>query len=376
MLNNFTDTDGAVTTLYAELYSALNNALRVPTAFEVEDFGHQLANSLYRQYVSDGVNAERPTLRMSSLGKPAVHNAIGLPHIQEELHSRLSEVEKSLGVKFEAKSENPHSERTLLTFHAGDWFEAWASVFLARAGYNPVPIPPGKVSLDNQWRVEYPLANGPAITGHLDLVVRSSSPWRSLESTEHLPMIVEVKTMSDQYWRNFCSLGYSTTEDTYFVPAGGDDARGYMTQLALYIASTGFPGAWLALNKATFQMALVVPSTDRLYEALRRAERVALALSHIKCLKDVYTMVKAPPGVPEVYKHSLTGKLLLPPSMKYETVAPPFLFYDIELAKNGYGKPTNYVGSFDLEEFPDGLSLTEASKHTDYLTYGDVFNDA
>jgi hypothetical protein len=365
LLNNFTDNDGAVTALYAELYSALNNsALRVPTAFEVEDFGHQLANSLYRQYVSDAVNAERPTLRMSSLGKPAVHNAIGLPHIQEELFTRLGELEKSLGIKLELNSENPHSERTLLTFHAGDWFEAWASVFLARAGYEPVPIPPGKVSFDNQWRVEYPLANGPAITGHLDLVVRSS------KNAEYLPMIVEVKTMSDQYWRSFCSLGYSTTEDIYFVPAGGDDARGYMTQLALYIASTGFPGAWLALNKATFQMALVVPDKDRLYEALRRAEKVALALSHIKCLKDVYTVVKAPPGVPEVHKHSLTGKLLLPPSMKYETVAPPFLFYDIKSAKNGYGKLTSYVGSFDLEEFPDGLSPDEASRHTDYLTYG------
>jgi len=368
LMNNFTDTGGKVVALYKGLYSALTNTLRVPTASEVESFGHQLANSLYRQYVNDSANAVRPTLRASSLGKPAVHNAIGLPHIQKELFTRLDELKKSLGLRFVLNKEQEFSERTLLTFHAGDWYEAWASVFLARAGYVPVPIPTGKVSLDNQWIVEYPLANGPAITGHLDLVVFAPD--------YQTPLIVEVKTMSDSYWRSFTWLGYSNaTEDIFFVEAGGDDDRGYMTQLALYIASTGFPGAWLCLNKATFQMAIVVPDKDSLYEALRRAERVALALGNIKCLKDVYTLVKAPPGIPEVHKHALTGKLLLPPSMKYETVAPPFLFYDIQTAKNGYGKPTQYVGFFDLEEFPDGLSLTEAAEHTDYLTYGDVFND-
>lgn len=318
----------------------------------LDDFASTMRASIVRQYVGDRANDRRPNLRVSSIGKPAVLGALGLPHIQRELATLQAELpERTTPDDEQAKI----TERLRLIFHTGDWFEAWVAFQLDRLGYERVAIPDDKLSEDLQWRVEYnvPGLDVPVV-GHLDHVVELGDGER---------LILEVKTMSDSYWRQFTGAGYKFKDDN-LVTDGGDDDRGYMTQLALYMEATGYDGAWLALNKATSQMALVYPDPDDLAAARTRANKVALALSKVKTLSDVYTLLKAPPGVPEVYKRKATGRLLLPTSMKYSGVAE--LFYDIRVEKNGYGKLTEYVGDFP-EELYGELSERDYMQYTDYL---------
>lgn len=348
------------------LFNALSGtSLDVPTPDATQRFGAAMMASLHRQYVEDPANKKREgSLRMSSLGKPAVCSALALPHIKQELKSKLHIAEKNLGVAIKVIQETK-TERNKLTFHLGDWFEAWASVYLERAGYAPVPIPQNCLSEDGQWRVKVQFPGAQLLVGHLDLVISRG---------QGEPLIVEVKTMSDSYWRSFTRLGYKASEDLYFVDSGGDDDRGYMTQLALYIGSTGYNGVWLALNKATMQMAIVTPDGADLEYAWKRAERVSQALSCIGTLKDVYNKVLAPPGVPEIFKGAATGRLILPPTMRYETSAIPEFWYRVRVAKNGYSKETKYIGSYDADLWGDDPPINALLDKTDYLTYEDIWH--
>lgn len=317
----------------------------------LDEFAATMKASVIRQYVGDAANDRRPNLRVSSIGKPAVLGALGLPHIQRELAALQAELpERTTPDDEDAKI----TERLRLIFHTGDWFEAWVAFQLDRLGYDRVAIPDAQRSDDDQWRVEYhvPGLDVPVV-GHLDHVVEVGGKR----------VILEVKTMSDTYWRQFTGAGYKHKDD-YLVTFGGDDGRGYMTQLALYMGATGFDGAWLTLNKATSQMALVYPNPEDLDAARTRANKVATALSKVKTLSDVYTLLKAPPGVPEVFKRRATGRLLLPASMKYSGVSE--LFYDIRVEKNGYGKLTEYVGDFPPELYGE-LSERDYMQYTDYL---------
>jgi 5-hydroxyisourate hydrolase-like protein (transthyretin family) len=347
--------------------SLANRPLSQPGPAAIENFGKALSASLQRQYVSDPANRKREgSLRMSSLGKPAVCSALALPHIKQELKSKLHLAEKNLGVVIKTVQE-AKTERNKLTFHLGDWFEAWAAVLLERAGYTHVPIPSNCLSEDAQWRVEVLFPDSLPVVGHLDLVVS-----RGTEA----PLIIEVKTMSDNYWRSFTRLGYraKSTDDYFFVDGGGDDERGYMTQLALYVGATGYNGAWLALNKATMQLAVVAPDGNDLQAAWARAERVTKALSSIEFLEDVYNKVMAPPGVPEIYKNSPTGRLLLPPAMRYETYAIPEFWYRVRVDKNGYGKETKYIGGYDEDLWGSDPPVSALIENTDYLTYEDIWH--
>jgi hypothetical protein len=174
--------------------------------------------------------------------------------------------------------------------------------------------------------------------------------------------------MSDNYWKSFTGLGYKDFDDFYVVEGGNDD-RGYMTQLALYMAATGFKGAWLALNKGTAQQALVLPREEDLSAARKRADKVSHALNSISTVEDVFTKVKAPPGTPEVYRRSATGRLLVPTTMKYSGLS--HLFYNIEVDKNGYGKPTEYVGEFDPDNYGE-FNERDYMEFTNYRSYDEL----
>lgn len=323
----------------------------------IDEFASTMRAGIIRQYVGDAANNRRPNLRVSSIGKPAVLGALGLPHIKAELKRIVDEHDVDLG------DGDPVSERLRLIFHTGDWFEAWVAFQLDRLQYDRVPIPEGSRSEDDQWRVEYnvPGLDNPVV-GHLDHVV----------NVDGVNTILEVKTMSDTYFKSFTGLGYKFKEDNAVVYDAGDDDRGYMTQLALYMKATGFDGAWLCLNKATSQMALVYPSVDDLDKASTRADKVALALNEIHTLEDVFTKVLAPPGVPEIYKRKPTGRLLMPTSMKWSGVA--HLFYDVFIDKNGYGKQTEYIGEFPPEHYKD-FTERDYVEYTNYLYYLDTFEE-
>lgn len=327
----------------------------------LDEFAKTMRASIVRQYVGDEANRKRTGIRVSSLGKPAVLSALSLPSVKEDVKRVIGELPQD----DEDEDGDAVTERLRLIFHTGDWFEAWVAFQLDRLGYNRLPIPEGSRSEDDQWRIEYQVPGlDVPVVGHLDHVVESEQPGGS-------PIIVEVKTMSDNYFKSFTGLGYSFKDDNAVVYDGGDDERGYMTQLALYMSATGFDGAWLCLNKATSQMALVHPSTDDLAAALSRANKVAHALSNVHTLEDVFTKVAAPPGVPEIYKRKPTGMLLVPPSMKWSGLTE--LFYDIEYLKNGYGKKTAYVGDFDPAEYND-FGPRDYMQHTRYKTYEDVLS--
>lgn len=323
----------------------------------LEEFGQTMKASITRQYVGDAANDKRPNLRVSSIGKPAVLGALGLPAVQNEVAALLAGLPPR---DTPDDDDGDITERVRLIFSIGDWYEAWVAFQLDRLGYDRVAIPADQRSEDDQWRVEYKVPDLDApVVGHLDHVV----------DTEDGRYILEVKTMSDSYWRSFTGAGYNFKDDYLVSEGGGNDDRGYMTQLALYTAATGFKGAWLALNKATAQQALVFPAESDLAAATARANKVATALSRIKTIRDVFDLVKAPPGVPEVYRRSATGRLLIPTSMKYSGVS--HLFYHIQVEKNGYGKQTEYIGEFDPDLYGE-LSERDYVEYTDYKTYDDL----
>ena len=170
------------------------------------------------------------------------------------------------------------------------------------------------------------------IPGHLDCVVDD--------------MVVEIKTMSDGYWNQFTKHP--------------NDDRGYITQLALYMACSGKAGVWLCLNKAPKEFSdnsplqIVIPNIEDLNAAIVRAEGVIDVLGAIESLEDIFEYMEPPAPVPEVYRGAETGKYLVPTSMKYTPYKE--VFYQLEQSVNGYKKPTEYVvGYTTLNEVKDVL---------------------
>ena len=336
-----------------DFFTRLNNAPRnwsgTKAELSVDEFGAYSSDSIRRQYLADPHNAGRSFIRLSALGKPAVETAIKHPDVKAEL----------LTWGFH---NDPFDETMLLTFALGDWFENWVGFQLRRLGYHIETCV--ECSTDGQHMVEFE-----GVKGHLDFIVNDP------ETNERF--VLEVKTMSTNYFQQFFDVKYNESDMFILRPgAAGDDERGYMTQLATYMHHTGLPGYWIALDKGTRKLAVGSPCSEDVDRALARGRRIIPILNGIEKLEDVFTRLRPPPGVPEVYKRQLTGRLKLPSTMAYSPVKN--VFYKITEAKNGYGKLTEYVGKFDIEEYISQLEDPSSNvdgwlmAHTKRLTYGEA----
>lgn len=333
-----------------DFFNHLNSAKRFWTGDAAERAADEYANysrqSIVRQYIGDAANKARGPLRLSSLGKPAVETAAKIPAVRDELSSWGFE-------------NHPFDETMRHVFTQGDAFENWVGFQLRRLGYTIHEC--GPCSSDGQHMAEYE-----GVPGHLDFIVTDPDGYK---------FVLEVKTMSTYYFKQFFDLRYSDT-DMFIVKDGiGDDDRGYLTQLSTYMEHTGLPGYWLALDKGTRQLAVGSPHPDDVEAALARASRIIPIIQKIETLQDVFLRLNPPPGEPEVFKKQLTGRLKLPTTMAYWHYRE--VFYNIQHDKNGYKKSTEYIGEYNVDEYIDLLASdpTEAERlrflmhYTDKSTY-------
>ena len=262
-----------------------------------DEYAASVKDSLLRQFVNKEKDDDR-VLRLSSIGKPAVLQALNIPSVRESL--------MNLGLWY----TEPISLKMREIFHRGDQFEAFLMFHLRRLGFS---------IRSTQETVTFM-----GVEGHTDAIIEKGGS----------ELLLEVKTMSDAYFRKFVKEQ--------------DDERGYLTQLALYSHCTGLPAVWVCLNKGSHEIAIVEPNPDALATAKARAERIIPIFSKVEYFEDVITYFKAPPTVSEVYQKKKTGRELLNPSMKYSAYRN--LFYHIFEEKNGYGKPTEYVADYVTPE--------------------------
>jgi len=257
-------------------------------------YGEAVTASVMRQFSDD--RTQHGGLRLSSLGKPAVLQAIEIPTVKAEL------VDAGLYVTEQI------SMRMRELFHRGDQYEAFVLCVLQMSGWTIETT---------QQTVEFL-----GVTGHTDAVVVSPTGER---------VLLEVKTMSDTYYKAFTKRQ--------------NDDRGYITQLATYTHCVGLPSLWLCFNKSTHDVAIIKPVLSQFTEALARAATIIpLLTERINCFDDVGKHLSPPPPVPEVYRKHQTGRSLLHPSIKYSQHR--HLFYNILVEDNGYGKPTEYVTGY------------------------------
>lgn len=178
------------------------------------------------------------------------------------------------------------------------------------------------------------------VFGHIDGVV----------DTGHGKILIEAKTMSPFYFDKFVKTP--------------NDARGYITQLAIYTEALDLPGVWIAKNKATSQVAMIVPDEEELVEARYRAHLLVPLLRKIETFEDIFEVFAAPEPIEEVCKKRTTGRFIIPEEMRYSPWR--HVFYDIEVSRNCYSKQTEYViqpssMEFAREKLKEILALKEES---------------
>jgi hypothetical protein len=230
---------------------------------------------------------QKPGLRMSALGKPAMVTALQkLGYYEPEPKGHLRYI-----------------------FFLGDVFENVLGVLLEAYGY--------KILADQTKHPEDTAVTWNGLKGHFDYLVE----------VDGQPILIEAKTMSGNYARQF-----------YKEP---NDDRGYITQLALYSAATGHPAVWLCMDKSTGLLTQVNPDIPYLDDALQRAENVMGRLEQVNTIADVFSLFRPPPGRPEIFQRQETGKLLVPTSMSFS----PYknAVYKLDQGNNGYNKPTDYI---------------------------------
>lgn len=246
---------------------------------------------------------QKPGVRMSSLGKPAIITALQkLGYFEPEPKGKLKYI-----------------------FFQGDVFENVLGTLLENYGH--------KVVVDQTANPEDTLVEWNGVTGHYDFIVNVGGQ----------DVLVEAKTMSGNYSRTFKDYP--------------DDDRGYVTQLALYAYTTGLPCTWLCYDKNASEMFEVVPDPLLLASARERAERVVKRLGHVNTIEDVFQYFRPPPGRNEVFQKQESGRLLIPQSMAWSPYKS--VVYKLSEEPNGYNKPTNYI-----HEYADA---EHAQKELDFL---------
>lgn len=255
------------------------------------DYGQAMSESLARHFAE---NRQKGGVRMSNLGKPATLLAL----------AKLGYVEP------EPKG------KSRFIFHIGDVFENFLEVMLQAYGIDIV---------DSQAEVNYM-----GVVGHLDYIIKSPVTGK--------PVIVEAKTMSQNYSRMF-------SQKT-------DDDRGYVTQLALYSHGMDMDATWICFNKGTSELFEVETNPGAFMASLHRAQDVLNRLENVKTLEDVLHTsggyFRPPPPQEEKFQGKLSGKKLLPVTFKLS----PFrsVLYKITEGINGYKRDTIYVDDYaDVE---------------------------
>lgn len=267
------------------------------------EYGAAVGLAALRQFC--GVGKASSGLRLSSLGKPAVLQAMELPHIKTQLVDADPYAAEEISVKMRE------------IFHRGDQYEAFVLMMLKLGGYEVV---------STQSTVNYL-----GVVGHTDAIIRIGGS----------EVLLEVKTMSDVYFNQFTKRQ--------------NDDRGYITQLATYASCTGIQPLWICINKGNHEVRVIEPDMQQMMDALSRAQNIIPKFALVHQLSDVLKVFSPPPGVEEVYKRQGTGKYLLHPSIKYSPYR--HLFYHIYEEENGYGKQTEYIAAvreaIELNEFAD-----------------------
>lgn len=199
------------------------------------EYAEAVKQSFIRNYTTNDVcEKESPALRVSSLGKPTVLQALSVLGYKETdtIEGKLNHI-----------------------FHTGDLFEALAIAVAKGRCYHVA---------DEQAEVEFE-----GVKGHIDFILNNT--------------LVEVKTMSSQYHLKFSK--------------NPNDDRGYITQLAVYSHCLGLSGNWLALNKGTHTVTSIEPDEDVLQAALARVKRILPFLRNLDSFKDVIEKIPCPPPV-------------------------------------------------------------------------------
>jgi hypothetical protein len=241
---------------------------------------------------------QKPGLRMSSLGKPALITALQkLGYYEPEPKGHLRYI-----------------------FFLGDVFENVLGVLLEEYGY--------KILADQTKHPEDTAVEWRGLKGHFDYLVEIDGN----------PVLVEAKTMSGNYARQF-----------YKEP---NDDRGYVTQLALYSAATGYPAVWLCMDKSDGKMTEVLPDVPYLDDALDRASNVLNRLEGMESLEDAFNLFRPPPARPEVFQREETGRYLVPASLSFSPYKSAI--YKLDTAFNGYNKLTDYVYAYGDAEHAEG----------------------
>jgi len=232
---------------------------------KIADYVSKCVGESFRKQFLDDKPFEKHTLRMSQIGKPLILLC---------LHK--------IGY-LDLPSTNFKQD---WIFSLGDVVEAYLMSLVHMCGY-VVESPQLEVELYD-------------IKGHIDFLSSRDT-------------VVEVKSMSDSYFRQFTKQP--------------DDDRGYLTQLHMYCAALGTKrGVWLCLNKGTNELAQVNLGWDD--GILQRSRAVVKAYNDCDGLDYIVQNVNPPDGVPERKGGVLTGRFIVPTSMRYSEYARAF--YDMQ----------------------------------------------
>lgn len=231
-----------------------------------EDVAEFVANSVKesftRQFLTEKVD-EKYTLRLSQLGKPLILLCL---------------------YKLGYTEPNSTSFKQDWIFSLGDVVETYLMSLVHMCGY------------DLHSAQEEVVFEG--VKGHIDFAVGET--------------IVEVKSMSDTYFRQFIK--------------DQDDARGYLTQLHTYCAAAGTKrGVWLLLNKGTNELVEIPLRWSD--STISRAKTVIYNWQQCESIDWLLEHVSPPEGTPEFKAGVLTGRFLVPAGMRYSHYADAF--YDI-----------------------------------------------
>ncbi len=263
-----------------------------------------IEESFARQFTDKGDDQERNDLRVSSIGKPCVLQAL-----------------KLLGY-----SEPAPERKMRFVFHLGDIFEAYITLLAKAYGFNVI-TPQAEVNF-----------NG--VLGHIDFILQSPTTGEMA--------VIELKTMSGSYWNKF----HTSYRGEYFAKEDPTcDTRGYIAQAAIYSHCIGLPIYWIVMDKSRNLTHLVQPVQENLDAAIYKAEKIIPKLRQVQQFNDVLTLFKAPPGIPEFSgrgrNKEATGNYTLVESMQYS----PFrhVFYDLVLA-NKWNEQIEYIVDYRSPE--------------------------
>lgn len=248
---------------------------------EAIEYGKQATVSMLRQWAP---REDGNTLRVSSLGRPAVLQAL-----------------TTFGYH-----EGARPNRLRRIFSRGDVDEAEVIALMNAHGFSV---------LRQQEEIEW---NG--VLGHIDGIVMEGD----------YSTVFDMKTTQPYKF------------DTW--KRRGIDNDGYLTQIAVYQEALGTDNAAIIFsNKANSELAVQHFSKEELQPYLDRALKVVTAIRSMT-YDDLFTgeVIQAPPPEQAICKRkAIEGVYVVPESMRYS----PFrsVFYRLEEERDCYGKSKEYV---------------------------------